>query len=157
MEPLTQAVQLIKQASLVCIAGNGGSAAIANHAECDWMKATSFNKDFRSLCANTSVLTMIANDYGYNEVFAKQLAAYNPDCLVLISSSGESENIKKAAAWASKRGVPVIGMSGFYHENSLSKFSTVGLWVNSDDYGVIEDKHSNYMHYISRELSKCDW
>ena len=88
--------------ALVFSCGNGGSAAIANHLQCDHLKGVRTDTDLTprvvSLASNVEVLTAVSNDIGYDEVFAYQLQAQGRpgDVLVTISSSGSSENIVQA-------------------------------------------------------------
>lgn len=151
---LDKIVTLLEQSNNIYIMGNGGSAAIANHAACDWLKATRFTKNFISLSSNPSVITMIANDYGYEYVFEKQLRATGGGgTVVLISSSGKSENIIRAAEWAKETWCPIITMTGF-DGGQLMSYSEYNLHAKSDDYGIIEDVHQSFMHDISRKLKR---
>ena len=86
--------------------GNGGSAAIANHLQCDHMKgvrtATSLSPRVTSLSVNVELVTAIANDLTYADVFAYQLQSQSRpgDALIAVSSSGRSANIVRALDWA---------------------------------------------------------
>lgn len=148
---LDKIVALLKQADKIVIAGNGGSAAIANHAECDWLKATRFEKEIKSLCANSSVISMIANDYGYEWVFARQLEAMETGVVVLISSSGMSLNVVKAAKYCDENGLTLVTLTGF-DGGRLQPYADLCLHVASEDYGDIEDQHQKWMHEISKRL-----
>ena len=99
--------------------GNGGSASIANHLQCDHVKGVRTGTDLTprvmSLSANVELLTAIANDMAYEEIFAYQLQsqARPGDVLVVISSSGRSANIVHALTWARDHGLRTIALTGF--------------------------------------------
>jgi D-sedoheptulose 7-phosphate isomerase len=92
---MTDAIYLIKKARFVFVCGNGGSAANAEHLTNDLL-----SRRIRAIClnSNVSVITMIANDYGYQYIFSKQLEilASSEDVLIVISCSGASPNIIEA-------------------------------------------------------------
>ncbi|HUA24714.1 MAG TPA: D-sedoheptulose 7-phosphate isomerase [Steroidobacteraceae bacterium] len=100
---------------LLC--GNGGSAADSQHIAAEL--SGRFLKDRRPLAAvalstDTSALTCIANDYGFDEVFSRQVVALGRkgDCLLAISTSGNSRNVLRAAEVARAAGIQVIGLLG---------------------------------------------
>lgn len=125
--------ELIKQANTVYLCGNGGSTSTAEHFATDLVK-----KGVRAfaLSANSSVITMIANDYGYDQIFSKQLEIFaNPEDLVIaISCSGTSPNIVAAQRIAFDKGV-----EGY-------QFETFG---EDRDYGKLEDKHLKFAHEVA--------
>ena len=99
--------------------GNGGSASIANHLQCDHIKGVRVGTDLHtrvtSLSTNVEILSAIANDIGYDAVFEYQLEsmARPGDVLVAVSSSGRSPNIVRALRWAEAHGLQTIAMTGF--------------------------------------------
>ena len=124
----------------IIFAGNGGSAAIASHCSVDLTKAAGL----RSINFNEAdLITCFANDYGYVEWLAKAIEAYadDGDALVLISSSGLSPNILRAAEVGRNMGLSVITLSGFDAENPLRKAGEINLWVDSQSYNVVEMTH----------------
>lgn len=130
----------------IFVMGNGGSAATASHIATDWAK-TAERKGKRllrcmSLNDNVPLMTAIANDLGYDEVFVRQLANYlrRGDVVVIISGSGNSPNAIKAARYARSKGAVTIGMTGFTG-GKLRKLVDTCLHVESDQYGIIEDLH----------------
>jgi len=135
----------------VFVAGNGGSAAIADHLCCDWTKGTHSPGlpplRTHSLASNVPVLTAIANDFGYDAVFSRQLELLaNPgDILLLISSSGNSPNIVAALDAAKVMGMTTIGLSGF-SGGVLAERADVSLHVPYSNYGLVEDCHQMLMH-----------
>ncbi|MFC1660544.1 SIS domain-containing protein [Gemmatimonadota bacterium] len=140
--------------------GNGGSAAIANHLVCDHCKLVRTDTDLQprivSLSATVEIITAIGNDLSYDEVFLYQLRslAKPGDALITISSSGDSENIVRAAQWGKDNGIPVISMTGFSGGRS-AKIADVNLHVAADNYGVIEDVHQSLMHILAQYIRQA--
>lgn len=135
-----------KTGSQIFVIGNGGSAATASHIATDWSKTAerSGKRLLRcmSLTDNVPFITAIGNDLGFDRVFVRQLENYlQPgDVVVMISGSGNSPNLIKAAAFSKKRGAVTVGMTGFTG-GKLRRMVDVCLHVESDQYGVIEDLH----------------
>ena len=127
--------------------GNGGSAAIASHLAIDFSK----NGGMRACAFNDgAALTCLANDLGYENVFAQQVALHGRagDLLVAISSSGRSPNILNAVAAARRGGVDVLTLSGFRPDNPLRAMGEVNLYVPSMEYGFVEISHLTLGHAI---------
>jgi len=127
--------ELIKQARFIWICGNGGSASTAEHFATDLVK-----KGYPAIAlTNTSVITMMANDYGYERIFSKQLSAYGSkdDLLITISCSGTSENIRRA-----KQEAKYIGMKVY----SFETFSRI------KDFGLLENEHLRVAHEMAEAL-----
>lgn len=139
----------------VYVCGNGGSAAISNHFHCDHLKGvqtdTAIKPRVVSLSSTVETLTAIANDISYDEVFVYQLRtmADAGDVLITVSSSGDSENVVRAAEWAAKNNVNVIAFSGFSGGRSQA-LADVNIHVDADNYGVIEDAHQSVMHMLAQ-------
>jgi phosphoheptose isomerase len=135
--------------------GNGGSASIANHMQCDHGRgignATDLMPQVLSLSANVEVLTAIANDAGYEEIFTYQLRlqAKPGDVLVAVSSSGRSRNIVNAVAWARDHGLRSIAITGFDGGGARTT-AEVAIHVDSMNYGVVEDLHQAIMHALAQ-------
>lgn len=140
--------------------GNGGSAAIANHLVCDHCKLVRTDTDLASrvvsLSTTVEMITAIANDISYDEVFAYQLRtlAKPGDALITISSSGDSENVVRAILWAKENDIPVISMTGFSGGRS-SEIADVNLHVAAENYGVIEDVHQSLMHILAQYIRQA--
>lgn len=140
--------------------GNGGSAAIANHLVCDHCKLVRSDTDLMSrivsLSTTIEMITAIGNDISFDEIFVYQLRtlAKSGDVLVTISSSGDSENIVRAALWAKEHNILVISMTGFSGGRS-SKIADVNLHVAADNYGVIEDVHQSLMHILAQYVRQA--
>jgi len=127
--------------------GNGGSAGIASHLAIDYSK----NGGLRSLSFNDpSALTCLANDLGYENVFAKQIDLHGRpgDLLIAISSSGRSPNILAAVAAARKRDCRVATFSGFSADNDLRRLGDVNFYVAAQEYGFVEIAHLTLCHAV---------
>jgi D-sedoheptulose 7-phosphate isomerase len=127
--------------------GNGGSAGITQHLAVDFSK----NGKMRSQAFNdSSMLTCIGNDYGYEHVFAKQIEwhARPGDLLIAISSSGKSANILNGVSAARERECGVVTLSGFGDDNPLRKTGDVNFFVRSRQYGFVEVAHLALIHAI---------
>lgn len=112
-------------------AGNGGSAAEAQHLTAELVGR--YDLDRRpfsaiALCAESSSVTAISNDYSYEEVFARQVVAHGQpqDILVLLSTSGRSENLLRAAKAGARQGMTVWAMTGA-HANPLADLADEAL------------------------------
>ncbi len=147
----------IRAQKTVYSCGNGGSCAISNHLLCDFAKGIQTDTEFRphvaSLSANTELITAIANDMKYEEVFSYQLntLAAPGDVLITISSSGDSPNIVRAIEVAGSHQMKTIAFTGFSGGRS-AKMADVNVHVPSDNYGVIEDLHQSVMHVLAQAL-----
>lgn len=159
-EAIAQAVELLEEArrasGTIFVAGNGGSAATASHLANDLGKATrsSLKPPVRvqGLSDNTPWITALANDEGYDRVFAGQLEnfARAGDVLIVISASGNSPNLIAAVECAMAKAVPTIALLGF-DGGVLRGMVDVPLWLSSDHgaYASIEDAHSVLCHAIT--------
>ena len=133
-------IDLKNNGKKVIIAGNGGSAAMASHASVDFTK----QGGIRTVNFNESdLITCFANDYGYENWVAKAIEFYadKGDMVILISSSGSSQNMINASKTAKDLGLPVITFSGFKNDNPLKKEGELNFWVDSKAYNVIENTH----------------
>jgi D-sedoheptulose 7-phosphate isomerase len=133
-------------------AGNGGSAADAQHVATEYVVRYESNRPaFRAvaLTTDTSLLTACANDLGFDEVFARQVEALaRPgDLLVLHSTSGESPNVLRAAEAAKARGVGVIAFLG-KGGGALRELADLAVVVPSDDTARIQELHLALEHLI---------
>lgn len=138
--------------------GNGGSAATASHFANDIAIGTrSRKKSFRaiSLADNTPVMTAIANDYGYDEIFAKLLAVHMlpGDVVVAISASGNSPNVVKAVEYANANGAVTVALTGF-DGGKLRRDASLSVHIptNKGEYGPTEDLHMVLDHVIGAYL-----
>lgn len=142
----------------IFIVGNGGSATTAtsmgNDIGFDILKKSGTDKPFRvlALTDNTSVITAIANDVGYDNIFINQLRIHcrQGDKLLAISASGNSPNVVAAAEWVKAQGGRVISFVGFTG-GKLKEISDVVLHVKSEagEYGPVEDAHLVLNHILA--------
>lgn len=133
----------------VIIAGNGGSAAIAGHCAVDFTK----NAGIRCVTFNAAdLVTCLANDYSYELWVEKALELYadEGDVAVLISSSGKSANMVRAAHCATHRGLKVVTFTGFSADNPLRAAGDLNFWVDSRAYNIVETVHQIWL------LAVCD-
>lgn len=146
---------LFSRGHTLYVCGNGGSAAIANHLLCDFSKGMQTDTGLRpkvvSLSAHVELITAIANDIDFAEIFAYQVrtAARPGDALMTISSSGNSENIVRALAWARREKIATIAMTGFEGGRS-AKLADINIYVPAQNYGVVEDIHQSVMHILAQ-------
>jgi D-sedoheptulose 7-phosphate isomerase len=152
-------LQTWKNGQQIFIVGNGGSAATASHFACDLGKGTIKRVHdcaekrivVSSLTDNVPLLTALANDVGYENVFAQQI--YNQikigDILIVISGSGNSKNILKAIKIAQEKKAIVIGLLGS-DGGKAKEIVDYCLIYNETHYERIEDAHSILAH-----LMKC--
>jgi phosphoheptose isomerase len=137
--------------------GNGGSASIANHIQCDHVKgirtATDLTPQVLSLSTNVELLTAIANDIGYENVFVYQLQSQScpGDVLMAVSSSGRSPNIEQALTWARDHGLRTIAVTGF-DGGAAKAAAEVSIHVECTNYGIIEDLHQAIMHALAQYI-----
>ena len=139
----------------IMIIGNGGSAAIASHMTVDFMKQAKI----RTINFNdSSVLTALANDISYDEVFSHPIEKFadEGDILIGISSSGNSENIVRGAQMAAKFGCKVITCSGFNEDNRLRKLGDLNFYVPTQSYGIAETLHQLITHEIMDVFLYCE-
>jgi D-sedoheptulose 7-phosphate isomerase/D-glycero-D-manno-heptose 1,7-bisphosphate phosphatase len=150
-------LQAYRDGAAVFSCGNGGSAAIANHLQCDHLKGVRTHTDLMprviSLSSSIELITAIANDISYDDVFAYQLQSQSRpgDVLIAISSSGRSPNIVKTLVWARDHGLHTIALTGF-DGGVARELADVTLHAASSNYGVIEDLHQSVMHALAQYL-----
>lgn len=155
---ILKTVKLIKslnKKNKIIFIGNGGSAAIASHCSVDYKKvlkkqSITFNEP--------SLITCYANDYGHSNWMVEAFKSYanKGDILILISSSGKSENIIKCAKAAKKRNYKIITFSGFSKNNKLSKLGDINFWVNSKTYNIVENVHQIWLLMICDYINKTN-
>ena len=144
-----------KKGNKVILIGNGGSAAIASHVSVDLTKiarvrAINFNE--------ADLITCFGNDYGYENWMAKALEFYSDrgDIAVIISSSGQSQNVVVGARAARELGLQVVTLSGFNASNPLRKLGDLNLWVNSETYNIVETVHLSWLLAVIDRLVEPD-
>ncbi len=150
-------IQLLKQiqssGNRVYLIGNGGSAAIAGHICTDLVNVC---KVSAQVLHDAPQLTCFCNDYGYSEGYSRQLEilARPKDLLIVISSSGRSENMKNAVAVAKTKDMSVFSLSGFDGDNPLRKEGDWNYWLESRLYGQLEVGHLFLLHHVCDQMSR---
>lgn len=149
-------IKTLKQGGKVLVCGNGGSAGDSQHFAAE---LTGRYKTERkalagiALSTDTSALTAIGNDYGFDLVFARQVEALGAqgDLLVAISTSGNSSNVIKAIHSAKNIGMGVLGLSG-KGGGMMGGLCDVNLIVPSDDTARIQENHIFFIHTICQAV-----
>jgi len=158
----TEFLALVEQAAQLCadalqngkkilFAGNGGSASDAQHLSAELVGRYKFDRASLAaiaLTTDTSALTAIGNDYGYDQVFSRQVSGLGQegDVLVWISTSGNSANILKACDVAEEKGLKIIGMSGA--KGKLKEQADICLAVPAPETATIQEAHIMLGHII---------
>jgi len=135
------------------IIGNGGSAGIAAHAVTDFFNVAKIRA---TTLHESSLLTCMANDYGYEHAIARMLdLLLNPgDMVIAISSSGNSMNMRNAAKISKEKKAFLITLSGFDANNPLRSLGDINIWLDSYDYGFIEVGHQFILHNIADRFNE---
>lgn len=157
---IDDAVNLIRKAwenkkQIICF-GNGGSSLTAQHFVTDWNKSISYiGKPFRGRCLaeNMGLLTALANDISYEDIFSEQLKyTIEPGDLVIgISGSGNSENVLRAIDYAQQQGNITLGLCGF-DGGRLRQLADHVIWVPINDMQISEDIHFSFGHIVMQSL-----
>lgn len=161
VEDVVRAIQHSQvEGKSIYIMGNGGSASTASHLANDLIllgREDSISYRVINLTDNNAVMSAIANDFGFQFVFKKQLenVLNEGDLVILISASGNSPNIIEAVKYANSKKAITIGFTGF-DGGLLKDFSNLSLHVPSGKgrYGEVEDVHLIFNHIISGYLKK---
>lgn len=148
----------IKNGNKILIAGNGGSAADAQHFAGEIVGRFMFNRPSApaiSLCVDPSVMTCIANDYGYEEVFARQIEGLGnaDDVFIGISTSGNSENIIKALSKAKEKNIKTICFLG-KDGGKIKDLCDIPLVVPSTSTPRIQEIHTFTVHLLCEIIEK---
>ncbi len=151
-------VECFKNNGTLWFCGNGGSAADAQHLAAEFSGRYYFDRPplaSEALHVNTSYITAVANDYGYDEVYARLIQANGKknDILVGITTSGKSENIIKALKQAKKNGLITIAFTGNYI-NDMQPFSDYIIHISSNDTPRIQELHITIGHIICELVEK---
>lgn len=142
----------------VYVAGNGGSASISDHTACDLSKGTHADGHAPirtvSLASNAAMITAIANDVAYDQIYRKQLEFYlrDGDAVLLVSASGNSPNVVEACRYARKQGTPTMAFVGF-EGGELKRIADHVVHVEVENYGMAEDAHQSIMHVLSQYIA----
>ncbi len=145
-------ITCLKNKGKIIIFGNGGSAADSQHAAAEFIGR--FREERRALAAialttNTSVLTSIGNDYGFEFIFSRQIEALGRanDLAIAISTSGNSKNVILAVQKAKKMKIRTVSLTGTTG-GKLAKITDISLIVPSNDTARIQEAHSLCLHAV---------
>lgn len=151
-------IEAYEKEKKILIAGNGGSAADAQHISAELV--SKFYKDRPALNAialttNTSILTAVGNDFSHEYIFARQIQAYGTmgDVFIAISTSGNSKNIIKSIEEAKLRGLNIIGLTGS-NDCIMDKICDLTIKVPSDKTPIIQEAHIMVGHIICGIVEK---
>tara|TARA_E500000075_G_C6800163_1_gene225806 strand:- start:39 stop:623 length:585 start_codon:yes stop_codon:yes gene_type:complete len=136
----------------ILLAGNGGSAADCQHIAAEFIGRLNFDRNplpAIALTSNTSNLTCIANDYGYDEIFTRQMHALacENDSLIVYSTSGKSKNIIKLVVEAKNKVKNIIALTG-NHTEELLNYADVIISVKSSKTTRIQEIHAIAGHIM---------
>jgi len=159
LQPIAQAAQTMTRCLLnggkILSCGNGGSAGDAQHFSSEMLNRFEMERPGLpaiALTTDTSTLTSIANDYSYDQIFAKQIQALGQaeDILLAISTSGQSGNIVQAIEAAHERGLKVIALSGKSGGEMAARLNDndIELRVPSDSTARIQEVHLLTIHCL---------
>ena len=159
---LIEVIELVthtfKNGQKVLLCGNGGSAADAQHIAAEWV--TRYKGDRKALPAialtvNTSDLTAIGNDYGFDDLFSRQVEAHGQsgDLLIAISTSGNSANVVKAVDTAKNNGLKTLGLTG-QTGGKLKSLCDICLCVPSHETARVQEAHTTIMHAMCEHVDK---
>ncbi|HEV2106841.1 MAG TPA: SIS domain-containing protein [Thermomicrobiales bacterium] len=145
-------VETLRAGGKVLVAGNGGSAAEAQHFAAELVGR--FQRERQpyavvALTADMAILTAVANDYGYQEVFARQVGALGcpGDVFLAFSTSGESENLIRAAEVAHGRGLTVVAVTG-EHPSRLAQSADLALRLPATETALVQEVHMVVTHLL---------
>mgnify|MGYP001585263596 CR=1 FL=1 len=141
----------------IFICGNGGSASISNHWECDHREGVKRSNKFKpkaiSLVSNTDIITAIANDNGFEKIFSNSFENLHEknDLLVCFSVSGNSKNIIHVMKLAKKRKIKILFFGGF-NGGLAKKYADYKIIFKSNNFGIVEDCFQMIMHILAQYI-----
>lgn len=157
-------VAAYKKDRKVFILGNGGAASTSSHMACDLGKGTlqrvydNTERRFRviSLVDNVALMTALANDLSFDDIFVQQLRnlVETDDVVIALTGSGNSPNVVKAVEYAKSCGAKTIGILGFKTGGKLGKMVDYSIIIDSNHYGPIEDIQLTLNHMIAAWIAK---
>jgi D-sedoheptulose 7-phosphate isomerase len=148
----TRVAEAFRQGQRVLACGNGGSAADAQHVAGELAGRFYLDRDpldAIALMTNPSLVTAVANDYGYDEVFARQIEGFgrSGDVLLLFTTSGRSPNMLRAVEVGKRRGLLTVGFTGA-HGREFAESCDVAFVVPSEDTPRIQEAHIALGHAL---------
>lgn len=161
LEDTKKAIELmvdsLKKGHKILLCGNGGSAADAQHIATEIVQKLREKRralPALSLCTDSSILTAVGNDDGFENIFSRQIEALGNkgDILIAISTSGNSLNVLKAVEEAKKKGMNIIGLTG--SNGKLKELCDVSIKVPSSSVARIQEMHLLIEHIICNRIEK---
>ena len=146
-----------KKKSKILIFGNGAGASIASHVATDLTKnakVTAMSFD------SSSYLTCLSNDYGYENIVLESIKNFykKNDLVILLSASGNSPNMVKAAKYCNKKSIKFLSISGFSKMNKLNTNSKNKIWINSKSWNLVEILQlSILLSFIDKIIGKISY
>ena len=142
-----------KNKGKVWIFGNGGSHATSSHIATDFTKNTNIKM---LTISDADQITCFSNDYGYENWISTALKKYlkKDDLVILISSSGNSQNMINAAKVCKNKKIFLITLTGFKKNNKLKPYGNLSIWIDSKSYNFVELAHLQIMTYLVDKLAK---
>ena len=147
----------VKRSGAIFIAGNGGSLAISQHFVTDLVKLNQFDNRFKAVALgqNASLVSALSNDISFKNAFSIELSnsAEPGDLLIIISSSGRSENLITLAVQGIELGCEVYSITGF-RDSTMKKYTNfdINFQLDAGMYGPAEDCTLALLHFIIEEL-----
>ena len=144
-----------RKKGIIYSCGNGGSSSLSDHFTCDFIKQSNNKTKIKlksiSLTSNFALISAIANDISYDEIFSFQIDKLGQqiDLLFLFSVSGNSKNLIKAVKTAKLKKIKTVSFTGF-NGGWLSKNTDFNINFPVANYGIVEDCHISMMHYLSQ-------
>lgn len=141
----------------VILCGNGGFAAVSQHVAAELMGKISIKRQplpALSLTTDSSVLTCIANDFGFEKVFSRQIEAIGEkvDVLIALSASGNSKNILEALSASRRKGIRTFLISGEGQHNEAIELGASIISIPSGDTDIIQDVAMSVLHQICKDV-----
>lgn len=139
----------------IYFAGNGASTTIASHGALDYTNQLAVRCHAMN---DPNFITCFANDFGYEDFMQRTVKLYaDPgDIVVLISSSGQSQNAINAAKTALAQECKVVTFTGFKGDNPLRQLGDINFWLDSADYNVVESTHSTWLVTVCDLIVSCE-
>jgi len=137
----------------VWIFGNGGSHATSSHIATDFTKNTKIKMQTIS---DADQITCFSNDYGFKNWISTALKRYSSkkDLVILVSSSGNSQNMINAAKFCKKNKIFLITFTGFDKKNMLNPYGDLSIWIDSKSYNFVELAHLQILTYLVDKIAK---
>ena len=152
-------IDAFRSGGKVLLFGNGGSAADAQHLAAEWtgrLRGERRGLPAIALTANTSELTALGNDYGFDRIFARLIEAHGSpgDVVIALSTSGDSPNVLAGVAEARARGLRTIGLSG-RRGGKLAPAVEIAVLVPSEDTQRIQESHIAIGHVLAELVEQA--